>query len=141
MGLPNGWLVTVTHVHQAYSLPGPPPAGTGKQYVAVDITMQNQGPAGHSVDANRVFVIVDSSHKQHSPLALPRPNGIDGAYPAGTTRSGQLVFSVPTAQDLGLILYGPAIGTKVSYFRLVPPQAPSRSAAQIPISSRRDRVA
>ena len=70
--------------------------------------------------------MVDSSHKAHYVVPVPgHPNGIDGAYPAATTRSGLLVFEVPTSEDLGLILYGPRIGTQVSYFTIVPPTVPA----------------
>jgi len=125
IGLPNGWLVTVVKVEKAYSNPSLKAVGAGQQYVAVDLTMQNQGPAAHNVNANALFTLVDSAHKSHYVVPEPgKPNGIDGEYPAGTTRSGRLVFAVPTGQNLGLILYGPRIGTQVSYFTIIPPTVP-----------------
>ena len=122
IGLPNGWRVTVVKVEKAYSNPGLTPVGAGQQYVGIDIRMQNLGPAAHSVNANALFTLVDSSHKSHYVVPEPgKPNGIDGSYPAGATHAGRLVFEAPTAQDLGLILYGPRIGTQVSYFTIIPP--------------------
>ncbi|HTD49180.1 MAG TPA: hypothetical protein VK771_01190, partial [Acidimicrobiia bacterium] len=69
-----------------------------------------------------LFTLVDTSHHEHFVVAVPgSPNGIDGHYPAGTIRSGRLVFSAPTGENLGLVLYGPGIGTQVSDFTIVPP--------------------
>jgi hypothetical protein len=125
IGLPNGWLVTVVKVEKAYSNPNLKAVGTGRQYIAVDLIMQNQGPAAHSVNANALFALVDSAHKSHYVVPEPgKPNGIDGEYPAGTTHSGRIVFAAPTDEDLGLILYGPKIGTQVSYFAIIPPTVP-----------------
>jgi hypothetical protein len=121
-GLPNNWLVTLLKIHLAYAAPSLPQPPAGQQYVGVDMRMENQGPASHAVDANALFTMVDGSHKSHYVVPVPgHPNGIDGPYPAGTTRRGLLVFQVPTGKDLGLILYGPKIGTQVTYFAIVPP--------------------
>jgi hypothetical protein len=125
IGLPHGWLVTVVKVEKAYSNPGLKPVGAGQQYVGIDIRMQNQGPAAHSVNANALFTLVDGLHKSHYVVPEPgKPNGIDGSYAAGTTRSGRIVFEAPTGQDLGLVMYGPRIGTQVSYFAIIPPTVP-----------------
>ena len=112
-------------VEKAYSNSSLKPLAAGRQYIAIDIRMQNLGPSAHTVDANSLFTLVDGLHK--SDYVVPEPgkaNGIDGTYPAGTTRSGRIVFSVPTGQDLGLILSGPKIGTQVSYFAIIPPTVP-----------------
>ena len=122
MGLPHGWLVTVVKVHQHYSAPGLHPAPAGRQYVAIDIRLSNQGSTAHTVDANRLFTLTDSLHKSHYVVAQPgHANGIDGAYPPGTAHSGTIVFLTPTNVQLGLVMYGPFIGTQVSYFAIVPP--------------------
>ena len=122
IGLPHGWRVTVVKVEKSYSNPSLQPLGPGRQYVAIDIRMQNLGPAAHTVNANALFTLVDGLHKSNYVVPEPgKANGIDGTYPAGTTHSGRLVFSVPTGQDLGLILAGPRIGTQVSYFAIIPP--------------------
>lgn len=122
IGLPNGWLVTVTAVHLHASLSGLAPVRSGQQYVAIDIRMKNQGPGTYTVNADRLFTLVDTAHQEHFVVAPPHTaNGIDGAYPAGTSRTGQLVFSAPIGKDLGLVLYGPRIGTQISDFTIVPP--------------------
>jgi len=122
IGLPNGWLVTVAAVHLHDSPSGVPAAPAGQQYVAIDLTMENQGPGTYAVSADRLFTLVDTSHHEHFVVGQPgTTNGIDGRYPPGTTHSGRLVFSAPTGEDLGLVLYGPRIGTQISDFTIVPP--------------------
>ena len=129
IGLPHNWLVTVLKVHQQFSAPGLRPLPAGQQYVAIDLTMQNQGPATHTVNANSLFTLTDALHKEHFVVPVPgHPNGIDGPYRAGTTHTGQLVFSAPTGKDLGLILSGPRIGTEVSFFTIVPPTVPAANS-------------
>jgi hypothetical protein len=124
-GLPGGWIVTVAKVRHRYSAPGLPALGTRHQYVALDITMVNQTSAAHTVNADRLLTLVDGLHKAHFVIAQPgRPNGIDGAYPPGRSRSGRVVFSAPVGTDLGLVLYGPRIGTQISYFSVDPPSPP-----------------
>ena len=126
IGLAHGWRVTVTKVEKSYANPSLKALGAGQQYIAVDLTMENLGPASHTVNADALFTLVDSSHKSRYVVPEPgKPNGIDGTYPAGAAHSGRLVFSVPTGQDLGLILYGPRIGTQISYFAIIPPTVPS----------------
>ena len=49
------------------------------------------------------------------------PNGIDGNYTPGTSRSGKLIFTAPKHQKLGLVLAGQRIGTQLSYFTIDPP--------------------
>jgi hypothetical protein len=128
IGLPNGWRVTVTKVQQRYAAPGLRSVPAGREYVAIDIRMENQGPASHAVNADRLFTLVDSLHKSHYVVAQPgHANGIDGDYPAGTTHSGRLLFLTPTGTNLGLILYGPRIGTQVSYFAIIPPTGAQQS--------------
>ena len=125
IGLPHGWLVTVVKVEKSYANARLRPLGSGRQYIAIDIRMQNQGPAEHTVNADALFTLVDSAHKSH--YVIPEPgtaNGIEGTYPAGATRSGRLLFAVTPGTDLGLILYGPKIGTQVSYFAIIPPTFP-----------------
>jgi len=125
MGLDGGWQVTVTKVHLHFAPAGLKPAPAGKQYVAVDIIMNDQGPASHTVNASEIFTMVDDSHDQLYPITVPgAPNGIDGKYVAGTTRTGRLVFEAPVGERLGMVLYGPRIGTQVSDFTIDPPTVP-----------------
>jgi hypothetical protein len=119
-GLPNGWRVTITKVHRPYAASGLPALPAGRQYVAVDIAMDNEGTT-HSVNAARVFSMVDGSQPHFAVTQRGQSNGVDGTYEHGTKRAGRLVFVVPTAKQLGLVLYGPAIGTKVSNFAIDPP--------------------
>jgi len=102
-----------------------PAIPAGRRYVVLDITMQNNGATGQTVDANRLFTLTDTLHQTHFVIAQSGvANGIDGTYPTGTTRSGHLVFTAPRHQKLGLILAGPEIGTRVSYFTIDPPTVP-----------------
>jgi hypothetical protein len=120
------WLVLLLKVRQEYSAPGLRPLPAGQQYLAIDLRMENQGPATYTVNANALFTLTDALHHEHFVVAVPgHPNGIDGRYRAGTTHTGRLVFSAPTGENLGLILYGPRIGTQVSYFTIVPPTVPA----------------
>ena len=125
IGLPNGWRVTVVKVEKVFTNPDLKPVGAGQQYIGINIRMQNLGPAAHNVNANALFTLVDGLRKSHYVVPEPgKPNGLDGQYAAGTTHSGRLVFEAPTGQNLGLILYGPRIGTQVSYFTIIPPTVP-----------------
>ena len=71
IGLPNGWLVTVTDVHLHYSPPGLSPARSGQQYVAIDLRMENQGPGTYTVNANSLFTLVDTAHQQRYVAPVP----------------------------------------------------------------------
>ncbi|MGO9874029.1 MAG: DUF4352 domain-containing protein [Acidimicrobiia bacterium] len=126
IGLPNNWLVTVLDVHLHDAPAGLAPAGSGKQYVAIDLTMEYQGSSTYTVDANSLFTLVDAAHQELFVIPEPgTPNGIDGRYATGTTRTGRLIFKAPIGQDLGLVLYGPRIGSQVSDFTIVPPTVPA----------------
>jgi len=126
IGLAGGWLVLLTGVHLHFSPPGLPAAPAGEQYVAISVNMENQGPGTHTVNAARLFTMVDTAHKELFVVASPgKANGLDGVYRAGTTRTGQILFLAPTGQDLGLVLYGPLIGAPVSDFTIVPPTVPN----------------
>ena len=126
IGLANNWLVTVVEVHLHDAPAGLAPAGSGKQYVAIDIRMKNQGPTTYTVDANTLFTLVDTAHQELFVIPVPgTANGIDGRYATGTARTGRLVFKAPIGQDLGLVLYGPRIGSQVSDFAIVPPTVPN----------------
>ena len=84
--------------------------------------MVNQTAASHVVNANALFTLVDDEQKEHFVVAEPgRANGIDGTCPLGATHSGRLVFVAPIGKKLGLVLYGPRIGTQVSDFMIDPP--------------------
>lgn len=128
IGLPNNWLVTVLDVHLHDAPAGLAPAGPGKQYVAIDLAMQYQGSTPYTVDANSLFTLVDAAHQELFVIPEPgTPNGIDGRYTHGTTRTGRLIFKAPIGQDLGLVLYGPRIGSQVSDFTIVPPTVPNNN--------------
>ncbi len=121
IGLPNGWTVRVAAVHYPASIPGLAAITADERYVVIDLTMQNDGTANHHVAADALFTLTDSLHKSH--FVIPRPgaaNGIDGKYAPGAKHSGTIIFTAPKRQQLGLILAGPRIGTKLSFFTIDP---------------------
>ncbi len=123
IGLPNGWLIRVGRVQRHYTaadLPAPP---SGRQYVAVDISMQNQGDGTETVDAAKLFWLGDSTGKIDHVIRVPgHPNGLDGPYARNTSRSGRLVFEAPLHAELRMALDGPRIGTQQSIFQIYPPK-------------------
>jgi hypothetical protein len=125
VGLPNGWLVTVAKVHRPYSNPQLPEPDDGREYVAVDITVENQGTETRTVDAAALFELGDSTGELNRVVAVPGgEDGIDGSYAPQAERSGQLVFDVPTEAALRLAMNGPLIGTQHAIFRVDPPTGP-----------------
>jgi len=125
IGLPNGWTVLISAVHYPSSVAGVPAIPAGERYVVLDLTVQNNGATKYTVDANKLFTLTDTLHHAHYVIAQPGvPNGIDGAYPQGTSRSGKLIFTAPQHRKLGLVLAGPEIGTQVSFFTIDPPTVP-----------------
>ena len=128
MGLPNGWLVEVTKVHRPFTHVGLAAAPAGQEWVAVDLTMQYNGTATHTVKAASLFALVDGAGQVHQVVRPPGgTNGIDGTYTRASNHAGQLVFLVPAAKTLKLTLDGPQIGTQRSIFQVDPPKAPSTS--------------
>jgi hypothetical protein len=125
IGLAGDWLVRVAAVNYPTSVPGLDPISTNERYVVIDLEMQYNGAAEHTVDVAKLFTLTDSSQQSHDVLAQPgRPNGIDGRYTRGTSHTGKLIFTAPKQQQLGLILYGLPIGSKVAYFAIDPPTVP-----------------
>jgi hypothetical protein len=125
IGLPNNWIIGVTKVHRPYTQTGLALLPSGRQYVAVDISMNYQGSATQTVKAADLFTMVDGNRDLHKPANAPTPNGIDGTYKAGTTRSGRLVYAVPPKVRLALAMEGPKIGTQRSIFTIDPPTVPA----------------
>jgi hypothetical protein len=126
VGLPNGWIVTIVKVRRPYSNPQLPEPDDGREYVAVDMTMENQGTERRAVDAAALFELGDSTGGTDQVVAVPdRANGIDGSYPPQTKRSGQLVFEVPARAQLRMAMDGPLIGTKKAIFMVDPPTVPA----------------
>jgi hypothetical protein len=127
IGLPNGWRVQVTRVHRPYVAAGLPSSPAGQQFVAVDLTMSNEGTAPVTVNARRIFTLTDASSRPHAVVAgAVGEKGLAGEYAPGVSRSGRLVFAVPVGQDLQMLLDGPAIHTQRSVFQIDPPTTPPR---------------
>jgi len=125
VGLPNGWLVSVTKVHRPYAHSTLSELPSDREYVAVDITMDNEGTSTQTVKAADLFSLGDTTRNVDPVVAVPgRPNGIDGPYSPGTTHSGQLVFAVPKGAQLRMAMNGPLIGTQQSIFAIDPPTVP-----------------
>jgi Domain of unknown function (DUF4352) len=126
-GLPNGWSVEVTKVARPFVTAGLAAAPAGQQYVGVSMKMANLGLATVTVNAAKIFAIVDSANVQHAVVPVRgHPSGIDGAFASGVIRTGQLVFAVPVGRQLRLLLDGPAIGTQRTVFQVDPPTTPPR---------------
>jgi hypothetical protein len=91
--------------------------------VAVDVMLENRGSSTATLDAAKVFSFGDSHGKVDPVVPVPgHGNGLDGAYPPSTTRTGQLVFDVPADAQLRMAMDGPLIGTQYSIFTIVPAQ-------------------
>jgi hypothetical protein len=126
-GLPNGWSVEVAKVTRPFGAPGLPAPPTGRQYVGVNMKMVNLGLATVTVDAAKIFAIVDNANVQYAVVPVPgRPSGLDGDFVSGEIRTGQLVFAVPVGRQLRMLLDGPAIGTQRTVFQIDPPKTPPR---------------
>jgi hypothetical protein len=123
VGLPNGWTVRIARVHRHFSHARLPAAAAGHEYVALDIEMDNEGSNTETVKASELLTMGDDTGKVDPIVAAP--NGLDGSYPPGTDRSGQVVFEVPAQARLRMAMEGPLIGTKKTIFTVVPPTVPT----------------
>jgi len=124
LGMPLSvlWIVAIMNVHRPYVNASLPDPGDARQYVALDLTIQNQGSLRPTLRSAKVFSLGDSDGKVDPVVAVPgRPNGLDGPFPPGTTRSGQLVFNVPARAQLRMAMDGPLIGTQRAIFLVDPP--------------------
>jgi hypothetical protein len=127
VGLPNGWSIQVAKVTRPFVAAGLAAPPAGQQYVEVRMKMVNLGLATITVNAAKIFVIVDNANTQHAVVPVPgQASGLDGNYASGAIHTGQLVFSVPVGRQLQLLLDGPAIGTQRTVFQIDPPKTPPR---------------
>src|SRR5437868_12520934 len=95
VGLPNGWLVRVAKVHRPYTNPKLPALPSAREYIALDLQMENDGARTETVKATDLFSLGDNKRGIDPVVPVPgRANGIDGAYPTKKFRQGQLVFAV-----------------------------------------------
>ena len=125
VGLPNGWSLQVRKVKLSYAPAGLGAAPDGQQYVGVEIKMVHVGPEAVSVNATKIFTIADDRNGQHPAVAVAgHPNGLDGSYASGASRTGELVFAVPFGHKLRMLLDGPVIGTQRTVFQIDPPKVP-----------------
>src|SRR5580765_7829257 len=60
IGLPNGWLVRVAKVHRPYTNPKLPALPSDREYVALDIQMENDGAHTETVKATDLFSLGDN---------------------------------------------------------------------------------
>jgi len=128
VGLPNGWLVRVATVHRPYTNPKLPDVSSDREYVALDIQMENDGGTTETVKAADLIQLGDSDGKVDPVVPVPgQPNGIDGAYPTKKFRQGQLVFAVPKQAQLRMAFNGPLIGTQQTIWTIDPPTVPLSS--------------
>jgi hypothetical protein len=124
VGLPNGWIVRIGRVHRPYAPDGLPALPAGRQYVAVDVSIKNDGTTTRTVNAAKLFWLGDSIGKVDHVVAVPNaPNGVDGTYAPQTKRSGRLVFDAPVKAELRMGMDGTLIGTQNAIFMVDPPNA------------------
>jgi hypothetical protein len=122
VGLPNGWLVRVAKVHRPYANPKLPALPSDREYVALDMQMENDGARTETVKATDLFSLGDNTGKVDPVVPVPgHPNGIDGAYPTKKFRQGQLVFAVPKQAQLRMAFNGPLINTQQTIWTIDPP--------------------
>ena len=82
VGLPNGWLVRVAKVHRPYTNPKLPALPPGREYVALDMQMENDGTRTETVKAADLIQLGDNTGKIDPVVPVPgTSNGIDGPYP------------------------------------------------------------
>jgi len=122
IGLPNGWLVRVAKVHRPYTNANLAALPSDREYVALDMQMENDGARAETVKAVDLFSLGDSDGKLDPVVPVPgRPNGIDGNYPTKKFRQGQIVFAVPQRAALRMAFDGPLVGTQQSIWTIDPP--------------------
>jgi len=122
----NGWRMGVTRVVRPLAAAGLPALAAGQQYVGVDIMLSYDGTTPVTVNTRRDFRLNDSRGKGHAAISGGQGStGLDGAYTAGTERSGRMVFAVPVGQQLLLLVDGPAMHTQRTVFQVDPPTHPA----------------
>jgi hypothetical protein len=122
IGLAGGWTVTITKVTRPFTNPQLAGLDEGREYTALDVTMQNRGTSTQDVDAAKVFSLGDSTGQIDEVVSVPgRPNGLDGIYAPEKERAGQLVFDVPVDAQLRMALDGTLIGSQHAIFMVDPP--------------------
>jgi hypothetical protein len=126
-GLPGGWRVEVERVKRASAVAGLPAPGAGRDYVTVDIRVINDEGPGVRFNAAALFQLYDEGNNAHRAVTEPgRPDGLDGAFPPGTDRTGRLVFSAPAHSKLLMILDGQKLSSQRSVFQIDPPKVTPR---------------
>jgi hypothetical protein len=125
VGLYNGWTVTVAKVRRPFTNGRLAETPDGRQYVALDITVENRGTTTATLDAAEVFSLGDSTGQVDEVVPVPgRSNGLDGDYPPQRLRSGRLVFDVPVGADLRMAFDGTPLGSQHAIFMVDPPNVP-----------------
>jgi hypothetical protein len=126
-GLPNGWRMDVERVKRRSAVAGLPAPGAGRDYVTIDIRVINDEGPNVRFNAAALFQLYDEGNNAHRLVALPgHPNALDGAFPPGTDRVGQLVFAAPAHSKLLMILDGQKLSSQRSVFQIDPPKVTPR---------------
>ena len=126
-GLPNGWRMEVERVKRTSSVAGLPAPGAGGDYVTVDLRVINDEGPNVRFNAAALFQLYDEGNNAHRAIAAPgHPNALDGPFPPGTDRVGQLVFAAPAHSKLLMILDGQKLSSQRSVFQIDPPKATPR---------------
>jgi hypothetical protein len=121
----GGWLVGVTHVVRPLGDAALPSLPAGQEYVGVDIKMSYAGASPVTVSSRDVFGVNDVTGKGHAAISGAKgTTGLDGTYSSGTTKTGRMIFAVPTGKQLLMLMNGPAIKTQNTVFQVDPPTHP-----------------
>ena len=122
----HDWRMSVTKVLRPLTAVGLAALPAGQQYVGVDFTLINDGTASVTVNARKIFGLVDAKGRVHKPInGAQGVTGLDGTYAPGSTHAGRLIFVAPAGQHLIMALDGPAIHTQRTVFQIDPPTHPA----------------
>ena len=92
-------------------------------------------------NAAALFQVYDEGNNTHQLVALPgHPDSLDGAFPPGTDRVGQLVLTAPAHSKLLMILDGQKLSSQRSVFQIDPPKVtPARLGPRNDVRTERAR--
>ena len=121
----NDWQMQVTKVTRPLVDSGLPALPAGQQYVGVDITLINGGGDAVTVDAHKLFSLVDEKGQGHAVVdGANGASGFDAPLEPGATLEGHFVFAAPAGLDLLMGLDGAEINTQRTVFQIDPPNHP-----------------
>ena len=121
----NDWEMQVTKVTRPATDPNLPVLPAGQEYVGVDIMLLNGGSDSVTIDAHKIFSLVDAKGGGHEVVeGAQGATGFDAQLASGATLRGHLVFAAPVGLDLLMGLDGPEINTQRTVFQIDPPNHP-----------------